>query len=1097
MTLRVGYVNIQGFANDKLSAIYSAVGKGACFDYLFLAETWHIAAAARQRHELFVATTPLEDRGHDIKGRPKGGIVLLAHPAAHGLIDLDKMVITEYSITISVQSRIVSAIYLPPSMDSMTVESTLRRISLSSTVIIGDVNVRFRNCRHQHGQPGPPDRLGIFMSALLNTRRFVHMAPDMAPWRKGLALLDELTSDHCFVRSTSESQSRLQLVSTASLKIRTDHTYVMVLTLFRQGHRRETARPVVTTETSNDLSIRYRINKLHDLECHKMILRRLPKELAILTGALALPRLAYAKQGQVDSWQAARAKLDSWLLTVSPTDVDSLNSGVVSICQRLSQKCLGKISPRSRSHQGEANPTPEHPRNRPSETMINTPTTEASVYLYKKAVANSRENDIVLPTKLAQLAGSSALDENYQRLRMQYTGMKKLQRPVISGLSDDDHIPLFTNEEVALEIKKQSANKSCGSDGIHIRLIKVLASETASPFTILLTRLYNLCLQSGRTPLAWNHTEIHLLMKDLQRPKDADNLRPITLICIIRKIFERLLLSRFDTSTGGWATLHPCQAGFRRGYSAYSNAAVVHHVLSQRHRLSCKFIVFLDFKSAFDVLDHSQLLHILQERGCPTRMLLLLSSLMFWDVKSRVIVNGELSPWMERTSGVLQGSPLSPHLFNIYIDGLLGLLNKASEGLSYPRCLFYADDGVIMARNSDEVQQSLHVLTAWTAQSGILPNISKCGYISEDSIVELYLCGQLLPRVQSYNYLGFPVCLDGIDFAAHLETRISKAIGRTKYLSNFSDSWGISHRLRVYNQYLAPMFEYGFPLVFAWMSQNKANEAAFTKATSGFGKLLAWISHTKIRRHNVIANLCGLVPLKYRCRQLHTSYQLARTAASPQASPLQQLICSTLAPQRFLYQLGCSIDWDIFTKKGDFTPTIQKALRKFLQAIRRSTVEKQAQRAQVTRIIPFSTRIVPGLAFADITLRANPKHQGVLFQYRVGGFLLGRACPCSENMPSSVSKAKIQFHRGHETCSYLPQIHPLTEVERVQKARIRARLQVEDILFTDLDFLLSTGKEDRVFETLSATQKSVKDFFALRRQNSKDKEPAGDFSTRD
>jgi len=37
-----------------------------------------------------------------------------------------------------------------------------------------------------------------------------------------------------------------------------------------------------------------------------------------------------------------------------------------------------------------------------------------------------------------------------------------------------------------------------------------------------------------------------LLIKDTTKPRDANNLRPITLIYMFRKVFKRLLLSRFD-----------------------------------------------------------------------------------------------------------------------------------------------------------------------------------------------------------------------------------------------------------------------------------------------------------------------------------------------------------------------------------------------------------------------------------------------------------------------------------------------------------------------------------------------------------------------
>jgi hypothetical protein len=66
--------------------------------------------------------------------------------------------------------------------------------------------------------------------------------------------------------------------------------------------------------------------------------------------------------------------------------------------------------------------------------------------------------------------------------------------------------------------------------------------------------------------------------------------RPIAIICVFRKIFERLLLSRLQYE--GWARLHPAQAGFRRDYSTVAYAAVVHQRVATGR---CRVALFLDF----------------------------------------------------------------------------------------------------------------------------------------------------------------------------------------------------------------------------------------------------------------------------------------------------------------------------------------------------------------------------------------------------------------------------------------------------------------------------------------------------------------------
>jgi hypothetical protein len=175
--------------------------------------------------------------------------------------------------------------------------------------------------------------------------------------------------------------------------------------------------------------------------------------------------------------------------------------------------------------------------------------------------------------------------------------------------------------------------------------------------------------------------------------------------------------------------------------------------------------------------------------------------------------------WFSRTRGVLQGSPLSPYLFNIYIDELVSELNRGSTGI--PQCLFYADDGVLLARDLDNLRSLADVLTDWSTRASISVNVKKCGIIIgraasfDGAAVSVYVSGITLPVVEVYNYLGFPVKSRGIDFCEYLTKPLSQANGRASFLRLYSDTWGPAHRLRVYGRYLAPMFEYGAPLVFA------------------------------------------------------------------------------------------------------------------------------------------------------------------------------------------------------------------------------------------------------------------------------------------
>jgi hypothetical protein len=94
-------------------------------------------------------------------------------------------------------------------------------------------------------------------------------------------------------------------------------------------------------------------------------------------------------------------------------------------------------------------------------------------------------------------------------------------------------------------------------------------------------------------------------------------------------------------------------------------------------------------------------------------------------------------------------------------------------------------------------------------------------------------------RLDYYVYLGFPVTDVGIDFKGHLTGCLDQALGRTAFLTLHSDRWGSAHRLWVYRQYLAPMFEYGAPLVTAFA---EGLSTLWTTTIEATKSLTGWIA---------------------------------------------------------------------------------------------------------------------------------------------------------------------------------------------------------------------------------------------------------------
>merc|ERR1712082_360263 len=102
----------------------------------------------------------------------------------------------------------------------------------------------------------------------------------------------------------------------------------------------------------------------------------------------------------------------------------------------------------------------------------------------------------------------------------------------------------------------------------------------------------------------------------------------------------------------------------------------------------------------FDRVNHSVLFQKLAKRGIPGYILRLL---MYWYQKQKMCVKwGNLiSEHFSISNGVRQGSVISPHLFNIYVDDLSSQLNKLKIGCAMGGLiinhLLYADDIVLIS----------------------------------------------------------------------------------------------------------------------------------------------------------------------------------------------------------------------------------------------------------------------------------------------------------------------------------------------------------------------------------------------------------------
>ena len=271
---------------------------------------------------------------------------------------------------------------------------------------------------------------------------------------------------------------------------------------------------------------------------------------------------------------------------------------------------------------------------------------------------------------------------------------------------------------VLAAVKALEVGKSTGSDEIPAKLLK----ETASVIAPSLCRIFNKLLQLGSLPSDWKLANVVHVHK--KGAKDhAENYRPISLLPIVSKVFERCVLNSIKDHL--YQVISPKQHGFCTGRSCVTNLLeAFDHIGSLLDSGSQVDTIYLDMSKAFDKVNHRRLVHKLIHGSFGGNLLNWFCSYLSGR-RQRVTVLGATSEDLPVTSGVPQGSILGPAVFLLYVNDLPEVISSSS------RVLMFADDTKIFREiktlgDASSLQKDLGKLATWSQSSGLLFNEAKC-----------------------------------------------------------------------------------------------------------------------------------------------------------------------------------------------------------------------------------------------------------------------------------------------------------------------------------------------------------------------------------
>jgi len=376
--------------------------------------------------------------------------------------------------------------------------------------------------------------------------------------------------------------------------------------------------------------------------------------------------------------------------------------------------------------------------------------------------------------------------------------------PCIStGVSVSD---IFTST-VALYIKAEKSSYRGGPDSIPSVLLKECVDQLCKP----LTMLFNLSLSSGIFPDLWKESFVIPLHKN--GPKSmVENYRGIAKLCVIPKVFEHIISDQLNSSLQH--VICRAQHGFTNNRSTVTNLLEFTSLIFQGFAAGFQTdVCYADLAKAFDRLCIALLCFKLEKIGLPTGLVKWIESYSS-DRIQRVVVNDSTSEPFKVTSGVPQGSPLGPLLFNLFINDLPTVLQHCS--------IFMFADDVKICRSYNNladqslIQEDLNRFSNWCRNNCLTLNLSKCKVMTfswRSAIRGSYtLNGVELENVNEFRDLG--VLMDPkLKFNCHINAIVCKARSMLGFIKRWSKEFNDPYVTKLlFTSLVRPILEYASPV---------------------------------------------------------------------------------------------------------------------------------------------------------------------------------------------------------------------------------------------------------------------------------------------
>jgi len=321
---------------------------------------------------------------------------------------------------------------------------------------------------------------------------------------------------------------------------------------------------------------------------------------------------------------------------------------------------------------------------------------------------------------------------------------------------------LISMDMIEKAVRKLKPKKSYGIDGVPLCIVKDVFQFIPHIYHKLLS------MAARKIPDQWKIARVLPLYKKGSRYV-LDNYRPISNLCSIDKLFEKIVLDEINRRHPGIEGEH--QHGFRQYHSTTTAMLEIQNeIVSHMEEGQGCSMYSIDLSAAFDLLRKNTFVHQAKDTIDPDLLSVLADFLS--ERKMVVEIDGKVSSSKHVPLGCVQGSVLGPKLFNIY-------MSRVAEHTLGNKLVAYADDSyvIIPGKEKAAIENCVKTHLDFLSSQGMVTNISKTEAVFfglEQYMETLHINGEELKFSGRMKVLG--VTFDArMKFSEHIESVIKKA----------------------------------------------------------------------------------------------------------------------------------------------------------------------------------------------------------------------------------------------------------------------------------------------------------------------------------